>query len=552
MKRTIILAGLLLTVPIAAHAAPETAKVRTCTSGEQPAFTILNENAIDPHRRFDLPVVVVPFAPQVRQPKGGPGLILDLVIDATGHVACYAIDADAPRPTREERAVIDSLDTWTYTPFTDDTGAPVETSITEWIHEEERYRTIVPLPDGPASSFSVTLERTGCSGSCPDYSITIKGDGSAVFDGRSDSDVTGKQSYSLGPDAVAAVIEAARQTQIWSARDKYIARVTGGPTNVVTLHIGGKSKTIVDYEGALVGMPSAVTRFEAAVDKAGGTADYIHLTTEGVERLGTEGFEFASQAGADLLAVTNADKAVSDDTVLALIQAGAPVRGGHTSSIHGAGNAEDSPLLRNAIRLGRRKTVQALIGKGVLMQDGKPDQAAIDDAFDTAISAGRMELVQSLWAWHPALTFTDSFRDGPARTVPVTLLLNKVEQTDWDGFAIAQFLLDQGCDLNARDAGGSTLLHIAAASGDAGLMRYLLDHGAKVGATNEDGQAPLDVSSADAVSLLLLDAGADPLHRPDNGYTFAEVARINKSKPVLAWLKAYGLMAPLPNPRGGG
>jgi hypothetical protein len=38
---------------------------------------------------------------------------------------------------------------------------------------------------GPAiSDFCITLERVGCLGSCPDYKVTILGDGSVQYDGR--------------------------------------------------------------------------------------------------------------------------------------------------------------------------------------------------------------------------------------------------------------------------------------------------------------------------------------------------------------------------------
>lgn len=35
-----------------------------------------------------------------------------------------------------------------------------------------------------ADDFSITLERVGCLGSCPDYKITIAGDGLVRYEGR--------------------------------------------------------------------------------------------------------------------------------------------------------------------------------------------------------------------------------------------------------------------------------------------------------------------------------------------------------------------------------
>ena len=37
----------------------------------------------------------------------------------------------------------------------------------------------------PANDFSLTLERIGCLGTCPDYKVTIQGDGTLRYEGRS-------------------------------------------------------------------------------------------------------------------------------------------------------------------------------------------------------------------------------------------------------------------------------------------------------------------------------------------------------------------------------
>ena len=565
MKRTIIspsgfLAGLLLAAPLAAHAAPETAKVRVCAPGELPQYYDADEGQVTAHRRFDLPVITYPFTAKPRAPDT-LGLALELLIDTTGHVACYtrpnATDTEPAAPlTAEQQPVIDSLGSWTYAPFTDAKGAPITAYIREDVYEEERYRTIVPLPDGPAESFSVTLERSNCFGPCPAYSVTVKGpkNGKAkvLFWGSQNSDVMGKYSYSIDPEAVTALIGAAKQTNIWSARNRYVAKVYDDATYKMTLSIGGKTKTITDYGGTRIGMPSAVSRFMDAVDTAAGTADYIHLTPEGIARLQGEGFDVTSQAGADLLADANADPDTADNAVLRLIQAGAPLRGGHRSEGYGLRTTEDAALLPDAIYRGRTAVVTALVDKGVLARDGKPDQAAIDAAFDAAIGDGHMTMVQTFWAYHPSLTFAD-MSSGDAKTVPVTLLLHNIlaRKTDWEGLAIAQFLLAQGCDINAQGGDGTTLLHLAVKASDVAFVRYLLDHGARVTLADDKGETPLDASTDNDISILLLEAGADPSHKPELGYTFAEHAQVNGDKVLLAWLKAHGFMAPLPNPKGG-
>ena len=78
--------------------------------------------------------------------------------------------------------------------------------------------------------------------------------------------------------------------------------------------------------------------------------------------------------------------------------------------------------------------------------------------------------------------------------------------------------------MNARDTVGYTPLHYAvrAFSPDSALVRILLDAGADLAVTGEDGQTPLRraVEWADAGTVrLLLDAGVDPNSRDGEGST---------------------------------
>lgn len=40
------------------------------------------------------------------------------------------------------------------------------------------------LASASTDGFNLTLERTGCLGTCPDYKVTIQGDGSLEYEGR--------------------------------------------------------------------------------------------------------------------------------------------------------------------------------------------------------------------------------------------------------------------------------------------------------------------------------------------------------------------------------
>jgi ankyrin repeat protein len=62
---------------------------------------------------------------------------------------------------------------------------------------------------------------------------------------------------------------------------------------------------------------------------------------------------------------------------------------------------------------------------------------------------------------------------------------------------IADLLLRQGADPNAREEGGYTPLHIAGQNGDVEMIRALIYGGADLAVKSDDGQIPLDLALAE-------------------------------------------------------
>lgn len=60
---------------------------------------------------------------------------------------------------------------------------------------------------------------------------------------------------------------------------------------------------------------------------------------------------------------------------------------------------------------------------------------------------------------------------------------------------IARALVEAGADVDARQHGGFTPLHAAAANGHEDVVRLLLDHGADPGATTDDGKTAADFAA---------------------------------------------------------
>lgn len=82
--------------------------------------------------------------------------------------------------------------------------------------------------------------------------------------------------------------------------------------------------------------------------------------------------------------------------------------------------------------------------------------------------------------------------------------------TDGDAQALKQ-LLDQGADVNAKDAAENTALHLATKHGLQDIMRLLIEQGADVNAQNDYLSTPLHLTQRNIDTIrILLEAGADP------------------------------------------
>ena len=87
-------------------------------------------------------------------------------------------------------------------------------------------------------------------------------------------------------------------------------------------------------------------------------------------------------------------------------------------------------------------------------------------------------------------------------------------------------LLDAGVDVNSRDAMKATPLHCAAQGDRVEVVKLLLARGAEVDAANVHGSPPLLLTHDPEVARLLLEAGADPnLHVSKGMTTFLYHAR---------------------------
>ena len=116
----------------------------------------------------------------------------------------------------------------------------------------------------------VTLERTSCFGTCPDYKVTLRRDGTIIYEGRRFVQMMGTyKGEAYGFDRLAQLILAQKY---FDMKDDYSRPITDMPSAITSVVRAGKRKTIVDY--AETG-PIELWSIEMAID---GILKNAHLT----------------------------------------------------------------------------------------------------------------------------------------------------------------------------------------------------------------------------------------------------------------------------------
>lgn len=142
------------------------------------------------------------------------------------------------------------------------------------------------LPQQPIPSDTlITLERSVCYGTCPDYKVTISADGKVTFQGRQFVKTKGTVQGSITLDGLRQLLAEFDKARYFSLRDKYETEKDGCPEDwtdhpsaVTSIRLNGKSKSISHYHGCRDGQvayPKALTELEDRIDEIVGTKQWI-------------------------------------------------------------------------------------------------------------------------------------------------------------------------------------------------------------------------------------------------------------------------------------
>jgi hypothetical protein len=126
----------------------------------------------------------------------------------------------------------------------------------------------------------IRLERTPCFGSCPVYSLTIKGNGETEFTGKMYVKVTGTLHSHVDLDSVYELFDEADAMHFFDLNDRYESKkindtitemVTDLPGRRITVQRGGKMKTVYDYYGG----PPQLRQFAEHIDQVADAGQWV-------------------------------------------------------------------------------------------------------------------------------------------------------------------------------------------------------------------------------------------------------------------------------------
>jgi hypothetical protein len=410
--------------------------------------------------------------------------------------------------------------------------------------------TSVPFPKAPPADVEITLEHGPCFQECPEYRVSIMGDGRVRFAARNENLPSGETNHGtnrlaviwpgfhedrVDPRTVAALVDKFREAHFFGLRSRYSAPSADFPKHVLTLRIGKKVKRITHYNEWMGGMPVVIGDLENAVEKLAGTERWAQGNADTVAQLKREGFDFASPAALVFVRLAMVKSTLSpedgrrvSELIRGMVAEGLnleqPMPGGARGETRPAGVV----LASFAADTGDERLFKAMTDRGYLARMSKDELsgafargAGCSPTIARALVAAGADPAGRGSALH-SLRYSDTVCASPDGTRQVEMV---------------HTLLKLGVPLEGRDDSGWTPL-MGLASPE--IAQAFLQAGAKVDAKADDGTTAASSAEDDRVVVLLLRAGADP--RASGPYeSVRELAQKRHWPATLAWLDAHGI-----------
>ena len=402
------------------------------------------------------------------------------------------------------------------------------------------------FPSSAPSESVITLERGACYGDCPDYTVTVRGDGLVQFNTRDDHFkstaaqvhleynghnvlLPGPHTARVDPVVVARLFRRFREANFFGLRKEYVYSATDNPTQVLTVRVGKATKTVTDYMGTMAGMPQDVRNLEEAVDEIAGTSRWVYGNAQTLAELDATHFDYKSKAGARLALAAARQlneyhpSAGVEVLILGLIDRGVPLNTKIGEVSVGA------TLIQAAAAQGREELFAKLSERNVLKLMSR---SALTNVF---VGVGCSSKIARSLVENGANPHVVG--DNGTALTRLRGSGSSCEENPDKMLETARTLINLDVPLEARDNLGWTAL-MACDSPE--LAQLLLAYGANPNARTKDGTTPVLATDDDRVALILLRASSDPRARNDQDTVRSSATKGNWPA-TLAWLDEHGI-----------
>ena len=195
----------------------------------------------------------------------------------------------------------------------------------------------------------ITIKRTPCFGTCPDYDVTMRGDGTVTYEGRSHVRIPGEHTWKVDPAAVRALAREMQEAGYFELQDEYTAHVTDLPTTYTSLTIGPRTKTVKNYFKA----PEKLRDLENRIDMVSDAKRYVFITGAAIREMQKTGWRATGKDADDWM--MRGIYAGDSDVVGALLAAGFNAKAVDENGV---------TLLMRAAEIGYSEPVRLIIAAG--------------------------------------------------------------------------------------------------------------------------------------------------------------------------------------------
>jgi hypothetical protein len=437
-------------------------------------------------------------------------LHLALIVDKEGRVVCADAVQGFPafRARAEELAML-----WRFKPFKRN-GEPIVAQI--YARMPIRWRDNRPVKRVPFpqiedwSTLRISLTRTMCFGTCPNYTVEVAGDGNIRYNGSNFVALRGTHRAKLEQQAIEKLYDQFRRVDFFWLQDGYRAPITDNPAYEIEISFDGHKKRVHDYVGLDVGMPDAVTNLEQAVDDAVDVERWTLGNKNTAPSLVAERWNFRSRSEANLGIVAGLAQYGEPEALRAVIALGAPVTGKSKSQL-GFRDHDQTTALNAAVQ---RDNVEIL---DIVLHAARWSATDLGDALLEAAAYGRLSVVENLIEagadpLYTAAPVEQSYdNEWPGSTPSVLMSAARSGIPD-----VVERILKAGPNVNQRDDHGWTALHYAVRPdwrtyaqdpperNPRQVVEHLIAAGADVNAKTKAGKTPLALRPYDEEVVIAL------------------------------------------------